>query len=84
MEEEIHDLREKRSKYYKTLSGDAKTRYDNKLRLMNLEYDPYVIGKKYFNLTEKFDLWPRISFPDIYSFLIDYPSIYTHKKSGSI
>ena len=47
---------------------------------MNLKYDPYVLGKNYFDATEKFELWPTVSFPNIYTFLINYPSIYTHKS----
>ncbi|XP_066930891.1 uncharacterized protein [Clytia hemisphaerica] len=80
MDGEIKDSRSKRSSYYHKLPAEAKSRYDAKLLAMQLVYDPLVIGKTYYQLTDHFEQWPNLSYADIYAYLIDHPSTYSHQQ----
>ena len=80
MDGEVKDSRSKRSSYYHKLPTEAKNRYDAKLHAMQLVFDPLVIWKNYYQLTDHFEQWPNVSYADIYAYLIDHPSTYTHQQ----
>lgn len=69
-----------RSGYYKTLDAIARERYDAKLLKLRLTCDPYLMGKNHFELTDDVQSWPEIQYPDIYNYLIDYPSQFTKER----
>lgn len=66
------------SKYYRQLLSLDRQRYDDKLTLLTgktLE-DPYGIT----NWVQDAGRWPNIQWPNIYSYLIETPSVYTQEK----
>jgi len=73
------------SKYYSDLESDAKERYDEKLRLIKVSEDPYLLFERrsWFmerrQLVEWFD-WPDVVYGDIYNYLILTPSYCTHEQ----
>ena len=83
MELEVKDGRNKRSDYYYGLDTVSKGRYDAKLQRMGLIYDPYVLGKKYFTFTNQINVWPEITYANLYNCLIDFPSCYTKQSLKS-
>jgi hypothetical protein len=64
------------SKYYKSLSGDIKERYEQKIRKCGI--DPYVLKKKELSLNQKD--FPEITILDIGEYLVHSVSSFTKKK----
>lgn len=64
------------STYYKSLSGDVKERYDEKIRKCGC--DPYAIQKK--ELSENPSDFPEITILDIGEYLVHSVSSFTKKK----
>lgn len=64
------------SAYYKTLSGDVKKRYDEKIRKCGC--DPFAIKKKELSVNPKD--FPEITILDIGEYLIHSVSSFTKKK----
>ena len=38
------------------------------------------LEKNYYDLTDTFNSWPSVTYADIYAYLIDYPSSFTHQS----
>lgn len=64
------------STYYKSLSGDVKERYDEKIRKCGC--DPYAIKKK--DLSDSPRDFPEITILDIGEYLVHSVSAFTKKK----
>ena len=57
------------SKYYLELKGDAKKRYDDKLKLISCEEDPYCRMESpaaFSGLPIQWHEWPDLMYADIY------------------
>ena len=67
-----------RSAYYFTLDEIAKTRYEEKLAVLGLSVDPLSLKESDFDGTGNIKLWPKVTYPHVFCYLINYPSIYTH------
>ena len=65
------------SVFYKSLSGDRKKDYEDKLRVVNIT-DPYAMRKSTFDVVP--ERWPKVTFADIYFYLVNSTSIYTHSQ----
>ena len=70
------------SKYYSELNGEAKTRYENKIRLILYEKDPFchlevdnlsLRGLQWYE-------WPDVTYSNIYNYLINTLSFCTHEQ----
>ena len=66
-----------RSQYYENLNLEAKKRYEEKLSVLEIIFDPYSLSEKDGELTNNVDKWPNLTFADIYSYLINFPSRFT-------
>ena len=66
---------EEYSEFYLQLDSLGKTRYKEKLKMLKLCTDPYLVDKNTWS-TEK-SLFPSVEFPDIFVYLINSPSPYT-------
>ena len=66
---------EEYSELYLQLDPLGKTRYKEKLKMLQLCTDPYLVDRNAWS-TEK-SLFPQIEFPDIFVYLISSPSPYT-------
>ena len=61
------------SELYRQLDTEGKRRYREKMEdLLHVDVDPYVTAKELW--TDSPESWPDISFPDIYTYLINSPS----------
>ena len=67
----------KRSKYYHDLDNVAKIRYEEKISVLNIDYDPFFLKDNEFELTGDITKWPDVTFADIFAYLINFPSSYT-------
>ena len=69
------------SAYYNSLSASDKIGYADKLTLVNgiRLNDPYALGE-WINDEKK---WPRLQWPDIHSYLIETPSLYSRESLQS-
>ena len=63
------------SSLYEQLDSSDKARYKEKLRMLQLHSDPYLLDKNTW-LTER-SVWPPVEFPDVFVYLINSPSTYT-------
>ena len=63
--------------YFKSLSGDMKTRYLAKIKLIN-NVDPYDFDDASFSMD--IELFPRIRPVDIYDYLVFQRSAYTMEE----
>ena len=74
------------SKYYFELKEDSKKRYDDKLKLINCEEDPFKRLESpdtFSDVAMAWHEWPNLMYPDIYNYLILTPSVYTHEQLKS-
>ena len=60
---------------YKQLDSTGQKRYEEKLSMLGLKEDPYVLPGS----TDR-SLWPQVEYPDIYNYLINSPSPYTKES----
>ena len=74
------------SKYYSELKGEAKSRYEQKVRMIGL-VDPYFLlennpsrAPSSFFLSVEWYEWPDVTYADIYNFLINTTSYCTHEQ----
>ena len=70
------------SKYYSELEGEAKSRYEQKVRMIGL-VDPYFLlenSPSSSSLSVEWYEWPDIAYVDIYNFLINTTSYCTHEQ----
>ena len=65
------------SAYHKSLSGDRKKSYEEKLRDVNIT-DPYAMRKTAFDV--KPERWPKVTFADTYFYLVNSTSKFTHSQ----
>lgn len=74
------DLTVRVSDYFKQLSSGDKEGYSRKLTLTTGERlpDPYAITKHEFS--QDLTKWPKVQWPDIYTYLINKPSVYTKES----
>ena len=76
------------SKYYQESSAELKTRYEEKMRLLECREDPYSRfdskgkGKTVDSNSLDWTCWPEVTYPDIYNYLILTPGI-THEQLKS-
>ena len=75
-------LESKYSSLYEQLDSSGKTRYKEKLHMLQLRSDPYLLDKN-SRLAER-SLWPPVEFPDVFVYLINSPSPYTKEALKSI
>ena len=76
------------SDYYSGLTGEAKVKYDGKMKMISATTDPYCILEKKSGPSSSCSLissvewyeWPDVSFADIYNYLILTPSFCTHEQ----
>ena len=68
-------LQSEYSSLYEQLDSSGKTRYKEKLHILQLRSDPYLLDKNSW-LAER-SLWPPVEFPDVFVYLINSPSPYT-------
>lgn len=70
------------SEVTQNLSGDAATRYKNKIKQLGLRFDPYDLKSDRFVIlstnTAVSDI-PMITYPDVYHYLIEYPDHFSRK-----
>ena len=60
------------------IGGEAKSRYLEKLKLVNLDLCPYQIpADSWKNDPTK---WPALEYPDIYHYLVETPGIFTRES----
>jgi len=74
------------SQYYLGQTGDTKTQYFDKLRLIYCEEDPYCRLEKpstFSGNAIEWHKWPDVMYPDVYNYLILTPSLYTHEQLKS-
>ena len=62
------------SQYYENLNLEPEKRYEEKLSVLEIIFDPYSLSEKDCELTNNVDKWPNLTFADIYSYLINFPS----------
>ena len=65
-------------KYYNQLDQEGKARYKDKLNLVELNEDPYLLSPD--RLATDRTLWPSVEFPDICVYLINSPSPHTKES----
>ena len=66
---------EEYSELYQQLDSLGKMRYKEKLKMLHLSIDLYLVDRNAWS-TER-SLFPHIDFPDIFVYLISSPSLYT-------
>ena len=64
------------STYYCALDDTAKQCYKVKLELVSALEDPYFAYERGI-VSVDWNNWPQVEYPDIYSYLVQAPSIYT-------
>ena len=67
------------SSYYYGLEETAKSRYREKLAMLGGIADPYI-SMDLEQESLEWQKWPEVTFPDIYSYLINTPSPYTMQE----
>ena len=72
-----------RSQYYESLNLEAKKRYEEKLSVLEIIFDPYSLSEKDCELTNNVGEWPNLTYADIYSYLINFPSQFTSSSLKS-
>ena len=65
------------SAYHKSLSGHLQINYADKLQEVNIA-DPFGMRKQDFNVEP--ERWPKVTFADIYFYLVNSTSIFTHSQ----
>ena len=68
----------KYSPYFYELEDTDKQRYTEKLDNLGVVDDPYVEEPSIVG--EDWKSWPSVEYPDIYNYLIQTPSVYTHES----
>jgi len=63
------------SSLYHQLDSSGKARYKEKLRMLKLQNDPYLLDTDDWSAERS--LWPPVEFPDLFIYLINLPSPYT-------
>ena len=63
------------STYYYELDEIAKERYREKLQKLGGLADPYLERRRDDHTSIGWQLWPKVKYPDIYSYLIATPSL---------
>ena len=66
------------STYYHGLEEQAKSRYREKLAKIGALSDPYLSST--VSSSVDWQDWPDVRYPDIFSYLIETPSLYTHQQ----
>ena len=66
------------STYYHGLEEQAKSRYREKLAKIGALSDPYLSST--VSSSVDWQDWPDVQYPDIFSYLIETPSLYTHQQ----
>ena len=66
------------SSYYNQLDQEGKARYKDKLNLVELNEDPYLLSPDCWATDRA--LWPSVEFPDICVYLINSPSPHTKES----
>ena len=60
------------------IGGESKSRYSEKLKLVNLDLCPYQIpADSWKNVLTK---WPALEYPDIYHYLVETPYVFTKES----
>ena len=70
------------SRYYSELEGEAKSRYEQKVKMIGL-VDPYCSlesGNSSSSSSVEWYEWPDVTYADIYNFLINTTSYCTHEQ----
>ena len=68
----------RRSVYYdEKLKPLEKRRYEQKLAEIKILDDPFSLKNDEFDRTNSTPLWSQINYPDIFSYLIQFPAQYT-------
>lgn len=70
------------SQYYSELNGEAKRRYEDKLKMILYGKDPFCYleaDKSSISSLEWYE-WPDVTYPDIYNYLINTSSFCTHEQ----
>ena len=65
------------SAYTRSLTGELKVCYEQKLLAVNIS-DPYLLQKSDFDTLP--EDWPKVTYADIYNFLVTSQSTYTHSE----
>jgi hypothetical protein len=73
----------KLSKYAIKLAESEKKRYLEKISVVG-GVDPYLLSETDAGITKQKNLWPKISFTDIFNYLINSKSAYTNKKQNAV
>ena len=71
----------KRSPFYLQLDTTGRKRYTDKLEMLQLAEDPYLLSLDNFSTDRS--SWPPLDFPDIYVYLINSPSPHTKEELKS-
>ncbi len=61
----------------KSLDGEAKQRYLDKLKLIELDVCPYMIPAN--SWVDDPTGWPSLEWPEVYDYLIRSPRVYTRE-----
>ena len=65
------------STYYHGLEEQAKSRYREKLAKIGSVIEPYLPSPV---PSIDWQSWPDVQYPDIFNYLIETPSLYTHQQ----
>ena len=71
------------SQYFCELAGEAKKRYEDKMKLIGCAQDPYYHlenPKAKVDGILEWNHWPNVSYADVCNYLILTPSLYTHEQ----
>ena len=66
---------ETESTFFKELSKEDKVRYKEKMTMLGMRTDPYLLPTDEWSTNKK--VWPTVEFPDICVYLLNSPSPYT-------
>jgi len=69
---------ETESIYYKELNKDDQVRYKEKMRMLEMGTDPYLLPTDEWSTNR--NVWPSVEFPDICVYLLNSPSPYTKES----
>ena len=67
------------SEYTDHLQPSQKQRYIDKLTRFNIR-DPYLVPQVVFTALNQAEVLPDLQWPDIYNYLIQFPSVFTGKS----
>ena len=70
-----------KSSFFLQLDTTGRERYKEKLKMLDLTEDPYLLSLANFSTDRS--LWPPLDFPDIYVYLINSPSPHTKEELKS-